>query len=218
MRSVDVRVIAATNADLNEAIRKGRFREDLYYRLAGVELRLPPLRDRLEDIDLLAQTFAGEAARREGRTGLRLSREAVARLESYSWPGNVRELRNVVLRGVVSATGEVISADDVSFDARPASALSGMDLARADRILAELASQGIELNRRQQTATSRVLTRGRLHFGEYQELFRISKSTTARDLEGLLHLELLEKRGRTRAVTYLPGPKLREVAAKHGAR
>ncbi|MHC5050688.1 MAG: DeoR family transcriptional regulator, partial [Planctomycetota bacterium] len=89
---------------------------------------------------------------------------------------------------------------------------------QADLILDELAKRGIELNSRQQTAISRVLTRGKLHFGEYQQLFRVSKSTTARDLENLVKAGLLEKRGKTRAVIYLPGAKLQEVAKSTGSR
>jgi len=193
-------------------MRHGRFRNDLYYRLSGFVLRLPALRGRLEDVEPLAYAFVEEAARREGRSELTLSNEAIARLESYSWPGNVRELRNVILRSVVNASGDSIGPDDIAFDARASSVMPGLDPARADRILVDLTNRGIDINRRQQTAVTRCLTRGRISFGEYQQLFRISKSTTARDLESLLNLQLLEKRGKTRAVTYLPGPKLREIA------
>ncbi|MCZ6787789.1 MAG: sigma 54-interacting transcriptional regulator, partial [Planctomycetota bacterium] len=217
VRTVDVRLIAATNSDLEDRIRRGLFREDLYYRLSGFVLRIPPLRNRLEDVEQLAYAFVEEAARREGRKGLTLSNEAIARLESYGWPGNVRELRNVILRAVVTAGDDSIAPDDITFDARSPSILPGFDPARADRVLSDLTNRGVELNRRQQTAVTRVLTRGRLTFGEYQKLFRISKSTTARDLEGLVSLQLLEKRGKTRAVTYLPGARLRETAKTVGA-
>ncbi|MHC4224124.1 MAG: sigma 54-interacting transcriptional regulator, partial [Planctomycetota bacterium] len=216
VRMVDVRVIAATNADLEELIRNGKFREDLYYRLSGFVLKIPPLRDRLEDVEPLAYSFVEEAARREGRPELTISNEAIARLESYSWSGNVRELRNVIMRAVVTAEGDVIGPEEIAFDARSPSVLPGFDPGQADRILDELANKGVDLNRRQQTGLARVLTRGKLTFGEYQQLFRISKSTTARDLEGLLEFDLLEKRGKTRAVVYLPGPRLRDLAKKFG--
>ncbi|MEE8105817.1 MAG: sigma 54-interacting transcriptional regulator [Planctomycetota bacterium] len=212
VRTVDVRVIAATNADLEERMRNGQFRDDLYYRISGFVLRLPPLRGRLEDVEPLAYAFMEEASRREGRPDLTLSNEAIARLESYNWPGNVRELRNVILRGVVNAAGDSVGPDDIAFDARTSTVMPGLDPARADRILVDLTNRDIDINRRQQTAVTRCLTRGRISFGEYQRLFRISKSTTARDLESLVSLQLLEKRGKTRAVTYLPGPKLREIA------
>jgi serine/threonine-protein kinase PknK len=215
-RTVDVRIVAATNADLEELIAKARFRQDLYYRLSGFVLRVPPLRERLEDIEPLAYAFVEEAARREGRTGLTIGSDAIARLESYDWPGNVRELRNVILRAVVTTAGTVIAPDDIAFDARATPALPGLDPSKVDKVLEELSNRGIDLNRRQQTAVSRVLTRGKLTFGDYQTLFRISKSTTMRDLEALADLDLLEKRGKTRAALYLPGPKLRDLAKRVG--
>jgi len=214
IRTVDVRVIAATNADLEQLISTGRFREDLYYRLAGLSLRLPPLRERLEDIEPLAYAFVEEAARREGKPDIKLTNDAIAKLESFPWPGNVRELRNVILRAVVSAEGKKIRPEDIKLDARGPTLLPGFDPGQVDRILAELANRGFALNHRQQTAINRVLGRGKLLFGEYRELFRVSKSTTARDLELLLVPGLLERRGKTRSAVYLPGPTLQEVARK----
>ncbi|MBW2415265.1 MAG: sigma 54-interacting transcriptional regulator, partial [Deltaproteobacteria bacterium] len=218
VRTVDVRVISATNAELETLIRNGKFREDLYYRLSGFVLPIPPLRDRLEDVEPLAYAFVEEAARREGRHGLTISNEAIARLESFTWAGNVRELRNVILRAVVTAEGDTIRAEDIKSDGRIATVLPGYDPGQADLILDELAKRGVDLNARQQTAINRVLTRGKLHFGEYQQLFRVSKSTTARDLENLVTAGLLEKRGKTRAVVYLPGAQLQEVAKSSGRR
>ncbi|MHC4547961.1 MAG: sigma 54-interacting transcriptional regulator [Planctomycetota bacterium] len=218
LRMVDVRVLSATNADLEMLIRNGRFREDLYYRLSGFVLRIPALRERLEDVEPLAYAFVEEAARREGRPGLSLTNDAIARLESFSWSGNVRELRNVILRAVVTAEGDTIRPEDIKFDTRTPTVLPGFDPSQADLILEELANRGLDLNPRQQTAINRVLTRGKLHFGEYQQFFRVSKSTTARDLEHLVTLGLLEKRGKTRAVIYLPGAQLQEVARHSGER
>jgi transcriptional regulator with GAF, ATPase, and Fis domain len=216
VRAVDVRVVSATNADLETLIRNGKFREDLYYRLSGFVLPIPPLRERLEDVEPLAYAFVEEAARREGRHGLTISNEAIARLESFTWAGNVRELRNVILRAVVTAEGDTIRAEDIKADGRTATVLPGYDPSQADLILDQLATRGIELNSRQQTAINRVLTRGKLHFGEYRQLFRVSKSTTARDLDNLVTAGLLEKRGKTRAVIYLPGARLQEVARSSG--
>jgi len=216
-RTVDVRIVSATNADLAERVRSGAFREDLYYRLCGVALRIPPLRQRLEDIEPLACAFVEEAAGREGKVGLRLSSPAIARLESYTWPGNVRELRNVLLRAVVNCGGDTVEADHIVFDAQASHALPGFDPSRADRVVAELIGRGQELNDRQQAALSRVLTRGQLGFSEYQRLFKTSKSTVARDLDALVSGQLLERRGKTRAAIYLPGPKLRDFASRAGA-
>jgi len=103
---VDVRVIAATNSDLARLVAEGRFREDLYYRLNVVQVELPPLRERREDILPLAEHFiAGRAARISGK--------AAALLQSYTWPGNIRELRNCIDRAVVLGDGEVIQPEDL---------------------------------------------------------------------------------------------------------
>ncbi len=101
-RPIDVRFVAATNSDLGEATRRRAFREDLYFRLNGVTLSVPALRERPAEIEPLARTFLGQAGRHGGRTSLpAISREALALLKSYRWPGNVRELRNVIRRAVL---------------------------------------------------------------------------------------------------------------------
>jgi PAS domain S-box-containing protein len=102
---VDVRVIAATNRDLLQAVQKGRFRQDLYYRLNVYPIVLPPLRERQEDIGLLAQTFLWEASRRLGRLFDPISQSVLQALKSYEWPGNVRELQNVIERAAVLSQG-----------------------------------------------------------------------------------------------------------------
>jgi DNA-binding NtrC family response regulator len=111
-RRVDVRIIAATNIDLKEAVRQGSFREDLYYRLAVVPIELPPLRDRNEDILPLAQHFTQKYNEENGRNvSDQLAPEVLALLESYSWPGNVRELENTIERAVVIAPGNEITKE-----------------------------------------------------------------------------------------------------------
>jgi DNA-binding NtrC family response regulator len=110
---VDVRVVAATNRDLAAAIADGSFREDLYFRLAVVELALPPLRERGADVRRLALHFAGHFALRHGRPVHAITEKALARLESAPWPGNVRELRNVLDRAVLLARGSTIRASDL---------------------------------------------------------------------------------------------------------
>src|SRR6266850_1366029 len=109
-RRVDVRIIAATNIDLREAVRQGSFREDLYYRLAVVPIELPPLRDRREDVLPLAQHFIGKYNEENGRhVSEQIAPEVLALLEAYSWPGNVRELENAIERAVVIAPGNEVS-------------------------------------------------------------------------------------------------------------
>lgn len=111
--SVDVRVIAATNRDLKEEVRKGNFREDLYFRLAVVEIGVPPLRERKEDIDLLSLSFVKEVAKENGREIEGISPLARKALFSYSWPGNIRELKNCMESAVVMAKGKTIEYDDL---------------------------------------------------------------------------------------------------------
>ncbi len=113
LRMVDVRVIAATHRDLHAEAAAGRFREDLYYRLNVVQVDLPPLRERREDIGLLASYFLERIAAREGRGRLSFSPEAGALLERYDYPGNVRELENAVAHAVTVADGDVIVPADL---------------------------------------------------------------------------------------------------------
>jgi len=110
---VDVRVIAATNRDLKEEIQKGRFREDLYYRLNVIPITVPPLRERKTDIPILVEHFIAEFCLENNKEMKRTSSEAMSLLISYSWPGNVRELKNVVERMVIMTRGPVIEARDV---------------------------------------------------------------------------------------------------------
>jgi DNA-binding NtrC family response regulator len=109
--AIDTRVIAATNRDLDEEIRTGRFRSDLYYRLNVIALHLPPLRQRREDIPLLVEHFLGRSAALRGETPKRLADPAAEALAAYHWPGNVRELENAIERAVVLTQGAVIQVD-----------------------------------------------------------------------------------------------------------
>lgn len=109
----DVRIVAATNADLNEAIRNGGFREDLYFRLAVVVLRLPALRDRGEDVQLVAREFLRRFAAQNGRGDLALAPDAVRALSRHRWPGNIRELQNRIQRAVIMAEGNRLTAADL---------------------------------------------------------------------------------------------------------
>jgi two-component system, NtrC family, nitrogen regulation response regulator NtrX len=112
---VDVRVLAATNKDLQAEIRSGRFREDLYFRLNVIPIFVPPLRDRQEDLPLLADHFMADFAREYGRRLKTFESAAGAVLQHYPWPGNVRELRNVIERLMIMVPGEIISPADLSF-------------------------------------------------------------------------------------------------------
>ncbi|MFQ5595205.1 MAG: sigma-54 interaction domain-containing protein, partial [Anaerolineae bacterium] len=111
--SVDVRVIAATNADLNKAVAEGTFREDLFYRLNVITIEVPPLRERRADIPLLVQHFIEKYSRLAGKPLKGIAPEALDGLSDWDWPGNVRQLENVIERGVVLATGDLITVADI---------------------------------------------------------------------------------------------------------
>jgi DNA-binding NtrC family response regulator len=111
--SVDVRIIAATNRNLDQLVEEGRFREDLYYRLNVVAIHLPPLRERREDIAALSRYFLRKHSVAMGRTITAISEEAQRKLEVYDWPGNVRELANVIERAAVLGSGPTVTVDDV---------------------------------------------------------------------------------------------------------
>src|ERR1700748_3015997 len=116
---VDVRVIAATNRDLTEAVATGTFRQDLFYRLNVFPLEVPPLRERQEDIALLVEYFIDRYARKAGKTFRRVSKRTLDRLQSYQWPGNVRELQNVIERSVIVSETDEFTVDESWVSAAP---------------------------------------------------------------------------------------------------
>jgi len=130
---VDVRVISATNRDLAKAVAEEKFRADLYYRLRVVQMDLPPLRDRREDIPLLAESFLQTYATRYGLKCTEIGAEAMKRLMAFDWPGNVRELRNAIERSIVLADGKSLKAEDLpaEISAKPEAAKAAVVIERA---------------------------------------------------------------------------------------
>jgi two-component system response regulator PilR (NtrC family) len=128
---VDVRILAATNIDLLEMVKRGEFREDLYYRLNVITINLPPLRDRLEDVPPLVDHFLEKYSRENGKPPLRFTGPALHALMTHSWPGNIRELENVVERAVVLAEGSRIDLDLLPMPMREKPAAGSMDSAKA---------------------------------------------------------------------------------------
>ncbi len=146
----DARVIAATNQNLADMVRQKRFRQDLYFRLNVVTLDLPPLRERGDDMMLLAEHFLADFCRKAHRKPLKFSAAARTRLESHAWPGNIRELRNLMERLAYLSTGDKIEADDLAFilspgGESPALVATDLPLAEAtDRFQIEYIKKNIE--------------------------------------------------------------------------
>src|SRR5262245_4196671 len=142
--SADVRVVAATNRDLHEAVAQGTFRADLYYRVNVFDIRIPPLRDRGDDVMLLAESFLEDIARARGAGRFALAPTAAGALRAHQWPGNARELRNVLERATVICNGATIEADDLSLDppsaCRPATStdLNSIERSTIERVMSDL--------------------------------------------------------------------------------
>lgn len=134
---IDIRIVAATNRDLEADVKTGKFRKDLYYRLNVIAFTLPPLRERREDIPLLANYFAHEASRRARRRPVRMSTEARSYLLAYAWPGNVRELENVIERAVVLGSTDLILPEDLPETIMEEAASNGAAITKFYDILRE---------------------------------------------------------------------------------
>ena len=141
-RKVDVRVIAATHRDLRREAEAGRFRSDLYYRLSVFPIEVPALRERTEDVPLLAESFLATAARRLGRKAPKLTRAVVQRLQRYSWPGNVRELQHVIERAVLTSSGAALEVE--LLDAAPVRTASSPAAKEAAIVRTELELRQLE--------------------------------------------------------------------------
>jgi two-component system response regulator HydG len=180
---VDVRIVAATNQDLAQMVREKRFREDLFYRLHVITITVPPLRERREDIPLLAQHFLRVYAAKNNRPLEGFTDEAMRRLEAYAWPGNVRELENVVERGVVLARGAQIELRDLTEEVAGATPLpEGGVLVRIGTPLAEVQQRLLE-------ATLRVTNGNKT---QAAKLLGIDPKTVYRKLERQTEIESAE--------------------------
>lgn len=180
---VNVRIVATSNRDLREMVRRGQFREDLFYRLNVLPVRVPPLRERPKDIELLARYFMEMSSHRNGRAVKRIDLEAMTKLLNWSWPGNVRELENVIERAVLLSNGDVLRERDVQIDgdrlaiadqniqAGAAGLTAGMTVAQAEKALILKTLEFTEQNRTkaaQMLGISIRTLRNKLH--EYGEM------------------------------------------------
>ncbi|WP_052360195.1 sigma 54-interacting transcriptional regulator [Solidesulfovibrio alcoholivorans] len=228
--AIDVRLVAATNVDLREASAKGRFREDLYFRLNVIAVATPPLRRHKMSISVLAHHFLAEAGASTDKRGLGLSRGALAKLIAYDWPGNIRELKHCILRAAVMSEHSVIQDTDLLLEGdtgAPSAAAAGVprepDAVAADAVADEAARgsrvgdaaapgeaapdvsvlQG--LGPRQAALLPRIAREGRITRARYQELAGgIPQRTAAHDLRQLVDKGLLVRRGSGPATRYEP--------------
>ncbi len=191
--TTDVRIVAATNRNLEEAVERKTFREDLYYRLNVVRLEVPPLRERREEIPLLVEHFLGDLRRRHGRAPSGFAPAAMDLLYRYPWPGNVRELKNVVERCAVLCPRDVVEAADVHLEG------TGGDRNAA---LLPRGAPGDDLNPRQRALLDHLARHGRCTNRDYQELSGTSPRTGLRDLQDLIDRGLVVREGRRRGAVY----------------
>jgi len=178
---VDARIIAATNADLTKGLSDGTFREDLYYRLAVVQLLLPPLRERRDDIPLLAQSFLQQFASQNGKAGVTFAPEAVRALQQHAWPGNVRELQNRVRRAVIMSGGRRLNAQDLELD-HPTLPALGISLREArEGLEREMIRKALKKHSGKITAAAAELSISRPTLYELMDKLGIQKSESTRE-------------------------------------
>lgn len=180
---VDTRLVAATNSDLKELINNGKFREDLYFRLAVVTIRLLPLRERGEDVVFLAREFLQRYAGQNGQSKMVFAPDALRAMNRYSWPGNVRELQNRVKRGVIMASGSRVSAKDLELDdEKDLAASSATTLKQArEHVEREMVEQALKKNSGKITSAAADLGISRPTLYELMEKLGISKDRAGRN-------------------------------------
>jgi two-component system NtrC family response regulator len=175
---IDTRLVTATNADLKQMIDTGRFREDLYFRLAVVTIRLLPLRDRGEDVVLLAREFLQRHAGQTGRTKLVFAPDAVRAMTHYSWPGNVRELQNRVKRAVIMTDGSRVTAKDLELESDQGVAAPAITLRQArEHVERETIEQALKRNSGKITLAAADLGISRPTLYELMEKLQITRES-----------------------------------------
>lgn len=226
----DARIVAATNIDLLQLALAGKFREDLYYRLAVITIAMPPLRQRREDIPVLVKYFLEEHCHGANKRSMSISRGALEKLVGYDWPGNIRELRNCLTRSLAFAEGDILASAHILFDKRPAEAsYSGAPAAKQEVVviaggdggarreeegegagLEKGQEAGVVLNERQKKMWPLIVRQGGITRSDYQNGLdgAMSVRTAQYDLQDLVAKGLLEKSGK--------GPSLRYVVKTNG--
>jgi DNA-binding NtrC family response regulator len=174
--AVDARIVAATNTNLDKALENGKFRSDLYYRLATVTLAVPPLRERLADIPLLIKNFLSRASAEAGRSVPQIDPQAMARLLHYPWPGNARELQNAIQRGVILARNNILTIKELP------PKVAGLDISPV-RILSEAVDKRMSLDQLEHDYVRAVLEAASGNKTEAANILRIDRKTLYRKLE-----------------------------------
>jgi two-component system, NtrC family, response regulator len=174
--AIDTRVIAATNADLKKGLSTGTFREDLYYRIAVVQIELPPLRDRDDDVLLLARHFLQRFAQEGGKPGLAFAPDALRAIRQYAWPGNVRELQNRVKRAAIMCDGKRLSAEDLELASPAEAPAPGASLREArERLERDMIRESLRRHSGKITAAAAELGISRPTFYELMEKLGVDK-------------------------------------------
>jgi transcriptional regulator with PAS, ATPase and Fis domain len=179
-QTVGCRVIAGTNARLDDAVADGSFRNDLFYRLNVFRIELPPLRERLEDVAVLAEHFLDQVAHEQGQSPNRLSPEALTALREHHWPGNVRELKNVLERAAILAGGEMIQAQHVMLQSRTTAAAEARSLPTVGAIQIPPDGKSLDEIEREAIHITLLLTRGNLSAAA--RILGVSRPTLARKM------------------------------------
>ncbi len=179
--SVDIRIIAATNTDLQKQVDEGKFREDLYYRLKVITLDVPPLRNRLDDIPQLTQVFVERFAKENGKKVPAVSKEVIKTFQQYQWPGNVRELQGVVESMVILARGDTLERENIPYEIRRESEDDPEPIVTGDATLADIEKQvilqSLEKYNHNRTKTAEALGIGRRTLIRKLHEFGMTKSS-----------------------------------------
>jgi DNA-binding NtrC family response regulator len=199
-KRIDVRLIAATHRDLDIAVERGTFRDDLYYRLHRGVLDVPPLRYRPDDIPLLVEHVLGQLRDRYGLGVHGVTRDALLVLTRHAWRGNVRELEAVLEQAVIFARGDWVTAEDLDLRASRRSSVESQAEAKPDRRTDATGA----LSWLQQEALHMAAERGELRRGELIARFRVSREVARQALGGLVRLGLMRLVGRGRGARYVP--------------
>lgn len=202
--AVDTRIIAATNVDLRDAIARGIFREDLYFRLKVISVDTPPLRLHKESISLLVHHFLKQAGSAVDKPGLGLSRGALAKLNAYDWPGNIRELKHCILRTAIMTEHAIIQDADIVLDREPGPWPTPIEVpAEPKETFTPPPAEPPALNARQTRALPAIVRQGSITRGGYQDLLDgLPQRTAVHDLKDLVEKGYLVKRGSGPATRY----------------